>query len=269
VEHRETYGYIFIGTAIRYVIDQSLVPGALIHGQGRLISNLNQLESYLSEYEFHVTLRVLGPLFEMRAGWVAEAQGHDETWKANRGITQDESHEIRTASTAARETLLAESQGKRAYIATDKRIAVDKLTDDIGSLFSSHAFDQIPDIAKFDFEQAGRAIAFELPTAAAFHLMRATEALLRFFYESIVLRNRISEPRMWGPIVEALKQRRTPPPAVLLTTLDSIRVHYRNPTQHPDKVYDMDEVQDLLATCTDVTSKMIRHLRDIGKLTTP
>ena len=39
-----------------------------------------------------------------------------------------------------------------------------------------------PDIAKIDLAEAGRALAFELPTAAAFQLLRATEQVLRDFY---------------------------------------------------------------------------------------
>lgn len=41
----------------------------------------------------------------------------------------------------------------------------------------------IPDNAKKDFREAGRCLAFELPTAAGFHTMRATESVLRKYYK--------------------------------------------------------------------------------------
>ncbi|MBI5022232.1 MAG: hypothetical protein HZB59_12415 [Ignavibacteriales bacterium] len=46
----------------------------------------------------------------------------------------------------------------------------------------------------------------------------------------------------------------------LLSNLDDIRITFRNPTQHPEKVYDIDEVQDLLGRCIDVVSRIAREL---------
>ena len=46
------------------------------------------------------------------------------------------------------------------------------------------------------------------------------------------------------------------PDATLTHSLDGLRRHFRNPTQHPDKVYDVDEAQDLFAACLDATNRM-------------
>lgn len=99
-------------------------------------------------------------------------------------------------------------------------------------------------------------MAFERPTAAAFHLLRATEGVLRHFYCSVVKRNRI-DPLLWGPIITALRDRRKPPAASLLANLDNIRVSFRNPTQHPEKIYDIHEVQDLFGLCIEVINRMV------------
>jgi hypothetical protein len=64
-----------------------------------------------------------------------------------------------------------------------------------------------------------------------------------------------------GTIVEHLKKRKTSaPPAGLLNNLDNIRVHFRNPTAHPEKVYDIDEVQDLFGLCVEVVNRMVRAM---------
>ena len=104
-------------------------------------------------------------------------------------------------------------------------------------------------------------LAFELPTAAAFHFLRGTEEALRDFYLKSVKRDRIKEPRMWGPIVSHLRTRKKPPPALLLDNLDSLRSNFRNPTQHPEKVFDLDEAQDLLALAIDSINRMSRYSR--------
>jgi hypothetical protein len=109
--------------------------------------------------------------------------------------------------------------------------------------------------------EAGKCIAFERPTAAAFHLMRATEAVLRAFYFQHVQRNRIQQ-MLWGPVVQDLRGRRkfggNERFSVLFANLDNIRLSFRNPTQHPDKTYDIQEVQDLWGLCVDVISRMAK-----------
>lgn len=52
---------------------------------------------------------------------------------------------------------------------------------------------------------------------------------------------------MWGPMTAQLRDKRAPKPSTkLLAHLDGMRIHFRNPTQHPDAFYTMDEAQDLL-----------------------
>ncbi len=63
---------------------------------------------------------------------------------------------------------------------------------------------------------------------------------------------------MWGPMIISLRKRKkSRPPDVLLNNLDNIRVSFRNPTQHPEKIYDIQEAQDLFGLCVDVVSRMI------------
>jgi hypothetical protein len=50
------------------------------------------------------------------------------------------------------------------------------------------------------------------------------------------------------------------PPPLILQNLDHIRVNFRNPTQHPDKIYDIQEVQDLFGLCVDAANRMMPHI---------
>lgn len=110
--------------------------------------------------------------------------------------------------------------------------------------------------AQYDFSEAGKCIAFERPTAAAFHLLRGTESELRELYCYFVKKNRI-KPMLWGPMVQALlSHRRAKMNEALLKNLDNIRSSFRNPTQHPEKIYDIQEVQDLWGLCVEVVNKM-------------
>ena len=73
---------------------------------------------------------------------------------------------------------------------------------------------------------------------------------------------------MWRDIVVALKKRRDPPPAELLDNLDNIRKSFRNPTQHPEKIYDIEEVQDLFGLAIDVVNRMTAYLTRKGLIKT-
>lgn len=265
LEHRSTNGYIFLGITVRYLMD--VQSGWMLHAGGGVADNVADLQTRLDQYEFFVTREVGWELWELREGWLAELAEHegDEQWTSGRLVSDKEFADIRRISGVIRETLLAESRGKVAYIASDKRYTVSKLIGSIGSLMGKSVYDALPDLAKYDFEEGGKAIAFDLPTAAAFHILRGTEAVLRDFYERVVRRDRIAEPRMWAAMVADMRKKSKAPPASLLDNLDSLRKHYRNPTQHPEKVYDSDEVQDLLALAVDSVNRMVAHLISIGR----
>lgn len=258
MEKRATSGYIYLGTAIRYLV--GIHQGAPVHGDGAVADNIRGLLDRLETYEFHVARRVAREIEDLGIKWELELADHegDDEWSHSRVLSADEASVLGDRARIVRETVLAEASGKIAFIATDKRYTVQKLLEDVGSLFGEGIFDGLSDIAKFDFIEGGKALAYELPTAAAFHILRGTEASLRDFYVRVVKRDRIKEPRMWGPIVSDLRGKRKAPPALLLDNLDSLRANFRNPTQHPEKVYDLDEAQDLLALAIDSINRMAR-----------
>jgi hypothetical protein len=141
---------------------------------------------------------------------------------------------------------------------TEKRFQLNNLINGMSKLFASDLFGKLPDIAQFDFNEAGKCIAFERPTAAAFHILRGTEATLKSYYQHLVKRKRMSDP-MWGPIIIELRKRGKSP-KTLLDNLDNIRNNFRNPTSHPEFKYTMDEVQDLLGVCVDVVNRLCKEI---------
>jgi hypothetical protein len=50
------------------------------------------------------------------------------------------------------------------------------------------------------------------------------------------------------------------PKRIIVDHLKNIGQNFRNPTQHPDMIYDIDEVQNLLALCLDVVNRMIKDI---------
>lgn len=241
--------YIVFGTELRYI--QDVKAGWRVHGEDLILKNIDRFFTHLQEFDLPVTQRAAYKLRQFRDELVKSDSDHK--------LTADEASKLTGIMNDVRNTLFAEAEGNVAFIVTDKRIDVNKLLSDVPALMAPSIFNSLPDIAQYDFIGAGKCIAFELPTSAAFHMLRGTEAVLRHYYCSIVRRDR-AKPLLWGLMVESLRKRRTPPPAPLLDNLDNIRRSFRNPTQHPDKIYDIQEVQDLFGLCVDVINRMIALL---------
>lgn len=245
--------YIAFGTCLRYL--QDVGEGTPVHGRGRVQDNIVNFLKYLQEFNLYVTIRAAYKLEIL--------EDRLKKTPPNFVLSQKLSEELREVMESIRNTLFAEAEGNIAFIVTDKRIDIKKLLSDIPGLFALHVYSRLPEIAQKDFTQAGRCISFELPTAAAFHLLRGTEAILRHFYLCIVKRKRV-KPLLWGPMVQALRARRKPPNEILLNNLDNIRHSFRNPTLHPEKCYDIDQVQDLFSLCVDVVNRMANSKVCIG-----
>jgi hypothetical protein len=240
--------YFKFGTGFRFLTDAE--PHYKVHGDAYVLSNILVFLQYLEELSLFVTKRTKAA-HELNLFADKLKKMPPDSKLGNEGAA-----ELRRIMRDIVETLKAELKGKSAFITTEKRIDISKLLFDMKSLFPSGVFDLLPEIAKYDLNEAGKCIAFERSTAAAFHLLRGTESVLRDFYCSLVKRGRFD--MMWGPIVTHLRKIRKHPDITLLNNLDNIRVSFRNPTQHPEKTFDIDEVQDLFGLCCDVICRMIR-----------
>jgi hypothetical protein len=216
-----------------------------------VLYNLVAFFSYLDKLNLQVTKRAADGLKDILKEFQKAIQ--------NERLTEEQASRLKTLIRDIRMTLAAELQGFTAYITTPKRTDIKRLTEDVASLFSPATFNKLPPIAQYDFAEAGKCIAFERSTAAAFHILRATEAVLRGFYCSLVHQKRC-EP-MWGPMIADLRKRRKGKShSVLLDNLDNIRRSFRNPTQHPEATYDINEVQDLWGLCVDPVNRMAKIL---------
>jgi hypothetical protein len=131
---------------------------------------------------------------------------------------------------------------RRAYCVSD-------LIDNAEVVFDHDAILLLSPRTVLDIRQAGRSIAFEIPTAAGFHAVRATEAVARGYYE-IVVGIKPDEGTPLGPLINKLRIKRDA--LVTSTAIDKedllhiviemlarINNVYRKPITHPDMVLDL------------------------------
>lgn len=238
---------IKLGTGFRYL--QDATDKRKIRGERRVLDNLEHVLSRLHSNQFPVTSRAAEELraFAHRLKAVQD----------DRTLTPDEAKELRRLVTRLRPTFRAEALGKHVFAVTDKRVEVARLLDGMPSLLADGAFQRLPQLAQHDFAEAGKCLAFERPTAAAFHLMRAAEASVRALYSAKTGLAHGGQP--WGPLTAELRTKAAVP-VVLLNQLDNVRTSFRNPTQHPELIYTMDDAQDLLFSCVDLLNRISTHL---------
>jgi hypothetical protein len=202
------------------------------------IIDIDKFFDKLTELDLPVTTLAASDLRKVRD----RLEEHDE-----KSVPEDLSTAIKKAVSKLDVTLDAEIQLRRAYIMTKKRFPLESLTSSAEDLLAKGVWDRLSLNAKKDFRLAARLIALSQPTASAFHLMRCLEECVRCLYYAFKKRDRMDKP-MWGPMTAQLRAKRAPKPSEkLLSHLDGMRVHFRNPTQHPEAFYTLDEAQDLLS----------------------
>jgi hypothetical protein len=130
-------------------------------------------------------------------------------------------------------------------------------------VFPTNVRDKLQPDAVKDVRDAGRALAFELPTAVGFHICRAVETtLLQYFSELDI---ELPAYRNLGRYIEALEssaEEKGIDPKVL-ATLDQFRDLHRNPIMHPDVHLNMEEAQILFALAQSAISGIVLDITKI------
>jgi hypothetical protein len=123
--------------------------------------------------------------------------------------------------------------------------------------------------AKVDLRSAGRCLAFNLPTATAFHVWRALEVTFGEYYVSLTGKSfeNAKIARNWGAYIKALNDAGAD--VKITGNLDHIRAEYRNPVMHPNVNVLPDEAFGLLgigfSAITQVLNEIARVMRPTEK----
>lgn len=142
--------------------------------------------------------------------------------------------------------LIAELQTFAAYQVSQKGIySTADLVDRAENVFAEDVRSLIGQTARDDVNQAGRCLALDLPTASGFHIMRATETVLKAYGKQFQTK---PKTRNWHSYITALKATNASPKA--LAVLDQIRDLHRNPTLHPEVVLSSEEATQTVRNCS-------------------
>ena len=113
-----------------------------------------------------------------------------------------------------------------------------------------------------DAQQAGKCIAFNLPTAAGFHLHRANEAVLRHYFDAVMGAGKRPRVQTMGTLLGAMKKASCGNPNVI-AALDALKEFHRNPLMHPEHTFsDIDEAISLYCAIRAAISYMLEEIAD-------
>jgi hypothetical protein len=251
LDETSAWDLIDLGTAVRFLRDCQ--PGWAPLSPGGVVENFDLMARETARIRLPVVSRAIGatmsPLFERLR---LEPDGYT--------LSEEDAATIQKAMDRLMTVLAAEATGQVIYATAERRHDVAKLMRGVDQLFGAGVYASLTDIAAYDFQEAGRCLAFGVPTAAAFHLLRGTEEVLRVYYRSWITRNRM-RVLLWYPMVAALLALRRGPDRTALSHLDYMRQAFRNPTDHPEKIYDMDAAEDLLGLCIEAVNRMTKSMR--------
>jgi len=228
---------------------------------------LEQLNSYsklLNDLDLRVTIKAADSL-DLQ-GYIEKVKKLAKARKTkNEVIPKDLHDEIEKIIQKVDLTLDSELKLRHAFLLGEKRWSNEILTSRIDKLFAEDVYNILPKVASFDFQEAGMCMALDRYTACAFHALRGTEDVLRFYYENL-LKVTCKGTETWGKYVKDIQDKTnekkiTPAPsAELMINLDNLRKYYRNKTQHPQLIFSSDEVQDLLSHCIKTVNQVINEL---------
>jgi hypothetical protein len=135
--------------------------------------------------------------------------------------------------------------------------STDSLLDSADDVFGDWK-DKIPEEARADTRQAGRCLAFNLSTAAGFHVARATEAVMRKVMDAFGCSLTKESQRNWGNYIRALDEHGAS--KTLVHHLTQLKELHRNPLIHPEVTLTPLEAEQLWAMCTSAMLAMISEI---------
>jgi len=223
------------------------------HGSSFALQIIETMNRNLLEGGFDVSLSAMrsSAFAEMNNALKIASEG-----KLSSSLVSD----IKEEFSGLEKVVFAEAITKKIYVLPNRRFNTEYLLSEPSKLLKNGAFEKLEEIARIDFSSSCRCILFGEATAAAFHILRATESVLKSYYFHHRRKDRLKTP-MWGPMTQQLRAKsKNKPSETLLNSLDLVRTAYRNPTQHPEAIYEIDSAQDLFGVCLDLIGKMCEEL---------
>jgi hypothetical protein len=129
-----------------------------------------------------------------------------------------------------------------------------------GVMLIPESFHQyLSDGIKEDLRSCGKCISFELGTAAAFHMARAAEGLMRSYHVQIIGPLPANyQQQTFGSLIQAFKD--NTPGSAMVGFLTHVKDHYRNPISHPELTVGVEDSHKMIGAYIAVMIDMLGEM---------
>jgi hypothetical protein len=205
-------------------------------------------------YPFRACVKAGGDL-RQAIGEAIEQYNEDKTAKVDAYL----SYRITNAAKQFQTILAAEMQTLDTYHASQKALySTQDLIERAEIVLPETIREAVPEETINEIRAAGKCLAFELPTACGFHIVRATEAVIREYYRAVVGTVPKVKARNWGSYIKLLKTKGAD--SKIITVLEQIKDTYRNPIVHPGDVLEMEDAIILFGMAQGVIVSMMKDI---------
>lgn len=117
-----------------------------------------------------------------------------------------------------------------------------------------------------DIRESGKCLAYELGTAAGFHALRATEAVVRRYWEIVTQNKPHPKQRNLGNYLTKMEEFNVGDSKVI-SALRQIKDLHRNPLAHPEEYLTLDQAINLLGISRSAIGYMLPTIEEAAAAT--
>jgi hypothetical protein len=262
-------GYIYeLGAIIRPLRSLSYGDGGEIWAWQNALMNAHEaIQQFISASIYKEALRTsphYGGILLQEIGRLLEKIRTPEYADGSKKLTFSDSWPMMQAFDKFEPVMIAELQATSIFFVPPRGgFDTIALIDEGVKLFPESILAKVPE-TEVDLQQAARCMAFDLPTAAGFHLHRANEAVLRrYFDHEAGASHRPKNPTM-GTLLGALKKQQKGDVRII-AALDNIKEFHRNPLMHPEHTLkDVGEAISLYCAIRSAMSYMLEVIPTVA-----
>ena len=221
---------------------------------GHALSARMKLETLFGQSVYSPYLRASrdrGNVLYAALGRLVEDDKHD--WDAE---IKEQAFSIQSAAKDFKLVFQSEISTLPVYLVAPKdNYDVALLIERGTGLFPSGMVSRVPDTL-FDANEAGKALAFKLPTACGFHTFRVMESVLKRYWDIVTENAKRPEPETIGKFAAELNDKGKGDKKII-ETLKMIAKLHRNPCIHPDVALTEEEAIGILGIARSVIAAML------------
>lgn len=260
-----------LGTELRPVTELELTKENRIQSFITCLRAQNRIKSLLGTYSTLTVCRATaGELLHYIGNigdWVKKTPS--EEWRKE---DQSVDYEFEQAISKAKEfeiLLSAELQTLATYHVTQKGIySTTGLIEETEKVLPESVLKKISNEIVEEIRQSGRCLAFDVATASAFHIMRATESVIHKYYLQVCKPKSKKKLDSWGTYIAKLSQSQDPQVKEVVALLQQIKDRHRNLIMHPEIVLTPDEAFTLFEIAQSAIITMAGNLPIVKKKVT-